>query len=90
MGIWLCNHLPWHKWASRKKLSDDSERLTCSCGRMYGMNHNVRTILPWDDVKDLYEGDYAVFPACHPSLGNRPLNEGAGTLSRDNLTTKGE
>ena len=54
MGIWLCNHLPWHKWIARKKLSSDSERLTCSCGRMYGMNHHVRTILPWDDVKDLY------------------------------------
>jgi hypothetical protein len=55
MGIWLCTHLPWHRFVIRKRVSEQSEKITCSCGRAYGMNHNVRAILPWDDVKEFYE-----------------------------------
>lgn len=52
--LWLCLRLPWHRFVKQEKMSDVSDRVTCSCGRMYGMNHSERIILPWDDVKQLY------------------------------------
>jgi hypothetical protein len=55
MGIWACTHLPWHRFVIRKRVSASSEKITCSCGRAYGMNHDVRAILPWEDVKSLYD-----------------------------------
>lgn len=51
----LCLWLPWHRWVARKKVSAQSDYLRCSCGREYGMNHDVRVILPWDEVRSIYE-----------------------------------
>ena len=55
MGVWSCTHLPWHRFVIRRRVSEQSEKVTCSCGRSYGINHDVRVILPWDDVKSFYD-----------------------------------
>jgi len=55
MGLWICTHMPWHKFIKRKPLSMQSEQITCSCGRKYAMNHSERIILPWEDVRQFYE-----------------------------------
>lgn len=57
LSFWqrLCFWLPWHKIVARKRASASSEYLRCSCGREYGMNHDVRVILPWDDVRSIYQ-----------------------------------
>lgn len=52
----LCLYLPWHKFVARKRVSAQSDYVRCSCGREYGMNHDVRVILPWSDVRHLYDG----------------------------------
>jgi len=42
-----------HKYYRVKKLGYQSELVGCNrCGKFYGMNHDVRVILPFD--KDLY------------------------------------
>lgn len=46
---WLCQHLPWHRCVIEKRVSDQSSKLTCSCGRQYAVNHVMGVILPWDD-----------------------------------------
>ena len=54
-GTWVCLTMPWHHFVSRKRLSRQSEQITCSCGRKYAMNHDVRAFLPWDeDFDQLY------------------------------------
>lgn len=50
----LCLWLPWHRFVVRRRVSAQSDYLKCSCGREYGMNRDVRVILPWDDVKGFY------------------------------------
>lgn len=52
--MWRCLWLPWHKFIVVKPVSKDSDYIKCSCGREYGINHNVRSILPWSDVRGLY------------------------------------
>lgn len=43
-----------------KKLSIQCEKLFCiRCRRYFAINHNVRAFLPYDDVKELYEGFFA-------------------------------
>ena len=43
-----------HKYFRIRKLAYMSELVGCSrCGKFYGMNHDVRAILPFD--KDLYK-----------------------------------
>jgi hypothetical protein len=52
---WLCLVLPWHKFVVKERVSIQSEYLRCSCGKEYGINHDVGVILPWDDVKGIYK-----------------------------------
>lgn len=65
MGISLCTFLPWHKWAKRERLTGSSDKLTCSCGREYGINYDVGAILPWNEVRSLYD-DLARLSASSP------------------------
>jgi hypothetical protein len=53
--MWWCLRAPWHRWVKREPVSGVSDKLTCSCGREYGMNHSERIILPWGDVKSFYD-----------------------------------
>jgi len=53
--MWWCLTMPWHKWVRREPVSDISDKMTCSCGRQYGMNNSERIILPWEDVKPFYD-----------------------------------
>jgi len=55
--MWWC-FSGWsrHRIVTRWRLTQQSEKLTCSCGRSYGMNHDAQAILPWDKVKELYDG----------------------------------
>jgi hypothetical protein len=55
MGVWACTNLPWHRFVIRKRVSDQSEKITCSCGRSYAMNHNLGVILPWETVAFFYD-----------------------------------
>ena len=58
-GEWWC--LWWHKDLTVvRRVSPSSDHVRCdTCGREYGMNHDVRAILPWADVRHLYEGRFA-------------------------------
>jgi len=38
-----------------RRLSASAELLRCSCGRLYAINHDVRTVLPWAEVRAFYE-----------------------------------
>ena len=51
-----CLWLPWHAIVTRWRLTQDAEKIVCRCGRAFGVNHGVRLILPWEDVRSLYEG----------------------------------
>jgi hypothetical protein len=53
--LWWCLHSPWHKWIRCEPVSEISDKITCSCGQEYGMNNNVRVILPWHMVSGLYD-----------------------------------
>lgn len=53
--MWLCLRMPWHRWVKREPVSSISDKVTCSCGRQYGMNHSERIILPWRMVSELYD-----------------------------------
>lgn len=55
MGMWWCLHAPWHKIVKCEPVSRISDKLTCSCGREYGVNNSERIILPWHMVKGLYD-----------------------------------
>jgi hypothetical protein len=54
-GEWWC--LWWHKSLVKvARVSWATDRVKCTkCGREYGMNHDVRGILPWNEVAHLYE-----------------------------------
>ena len=52
--MWLCLRLPWHEFVMQKQVSPFSERLTCSCGRMYAVNHSTGIMLPWHHVEGFY------------------------------------
>lgn len=54
-GMWWCLTMPWHKIIKCQPVSEISDKLTCSCGRAYGMNNHERIILPWDMVSGLYD-----------------------------------
>lgn len=49
LWTWLCQRLPWHHWVIEKHVSDQSRKLTCSCGRQYACNDAMGIILPWDE-----------------------------------------
>jgi hypothetical protein len=51
----LCFWLPWHKLIVCKRVSVQCDYLRCSCGREYGINHDVRVILPWSSVRHIHE-----------------------------------
>jgi len=36
--LW-CLYAPWHKWVKREPIGS-VERVTCSCGQVYGINYN--------------------------------------------------
>lgn len=50
--MWKCIYLPWHKLRIKKKFSNYSRQVECSCGKLYAMHDGVRTILPWDGSFD--------------------------------------
>lgn len=62
LGWWSmrCFSLPWHRIVSRWRLTERAEKLTCSCGRSFGMNHDAEAVLPWDMVRELYEGPNSI------------------------------
>jgi hypothetical protein len=77
VGLWIamrwdlrCFYLPWHHIITRWRLTEQSEKLTCSCGRAYGINHDARVVLPWDSVHELYEGPNSILRS--PPEGRRP------------------
>lgn len=53
--MWCCLTLPWHKWVKCEPVSSISDKMTCSCGREYGINNSERIILPWHMVSELYD-----------------------------------
>jgi hypothetical protein len=55
-----CFSLSWHHIVSRWPLTEQSEKVTCSCGKSFGINHAVQIVLPWDSVKELYEGPNSI------------------------------
>jgi hypothetical protein len=55
LGMWWCLHSPWHKWIKCEPVSSIADKLTCSCGREYGMNNSERIMLPWHQVSSLYD-----------------------------------
>jgi hypothetical protein len=55
LRMWWCLRSPWHRWTKVVRVSDVSDKITCSCGREYGMNNCERIILPWHMVKPLYD-----------------------------------
>ena len=40
--LW-CMYAPWHKWVKREPIGS-TERVTCSCGRTYTLNHDKQTV----------------------------------------------
>jgi hypothetical protein len=51
---------PYHFWHNNvivvRKLSDQSQLIQCQdCGRLFAINHGVMAVLPWEDVKSIYE-----------------------------------
>ena len=52
---WPCFILFWHRLARLIRISEQSELYECTCGRKWGINHNVRAVLQWNDVKEFYE-----------------------------------
>lgn len=55
IGEWLCLLLPWHKFRSVRKLYAGSELVECKhCRRLWAMNHDVQSVLPWHTVEDFY------------------------------------
>jgi hypothetical protein len=47
--------LGWHRFFKITRLSAQSDHIGCkACRRQWGMNHDVRVIVPWDDVRSLY------------------------------------
>jgi hypothetical protein len=54
-GEWWC--LWWHKSLTVvRRVSAHTDLVRCDkCGREYGMNHDVRAILPWHEVRGFYE-----------------------------------
>jgi hypothetical protein len=54
LRMWMCCFLPWHRWTKCAPVSPNSDKLTCSCGREYGMNNDQQIMLPWWMVKTLY------------------------------------
>ena len=51
----LCR-IGWHEYYEMRKLTEASIMVGCHCcPKRWGMNHDVRGFLPWDDVRELYE-----------------------------------
>lgn len=48
----------WHKNVIvTKKLAPNTDLVEClDCGKKFVLNHAVEMILPWEDVKSIYEG----------------------------------
>lgn len=55
MRMYICTFAPWHKWVKCEPVSAISDKLTCSCGRAYGMNNSERIMLPWHMVSNFYD-----------------------------------
>jgi hypothetical protein len=53
-GMWWC--LRWHRQLDLiAHVSEQSDRVKCAkCGREYGVNHDVRAVLPWSEVAGFY------------------------------------
>jgi hypothetical protein len=52
---WRCRWLRWHRLSLVVHVSAVADHLRCSCGREYGINHDVRAVLPWAEVRSFYE-----------------------------------
>lgn len=57
----LC-FLGYHDYVLVQKMTDWSRRIGCArCRRTFGMNDNVRCVIPWDDsLESLYRDFYGV------------------------------
>lgn len=54
--MWRCLYLPWHRFLFGSFwVSERAEVITCSCGRQYAVNHELRAVIAYDDeVKAFY------------------------------------
>lgn len=52
---WRCLWLWWHRLVEVRAVSAQSDYLRCSCGREYGLNHDVRVVVPYEAVRNCYE-----------------------------------
>lgn len=54
-----CHYLPWHKpdTKSVQRISPATRYYRCTCGREWVINTDVRCVLSWDDVAELYGDD---------------------------------
>lgn len=51
-----CMSMPWHTWRHVRWVSEVSEKLRCEhCGQEWSTNHDMRSTLPWDCVRELYD-----------------------------------
>jgi hypothetical protein len=47
---WRCLWLPWHRvLAGSFWVSEVAQVGTCSCGRQFVLNHDVRAVIPYDE-----------------------------------------
>lgn len=45
-----------HRYFRIAKVSPSADRVGCHrCGQQWGMHHGVRALVPWDEVRELYE-----------------------------------
>ena len=56
MSFWMWWCLRWHRKLDLiAHVSNHSDHVKCAkCGREYGVNHDVRTVLPWSEVAGFY------------------------------------
>lgn len=67
-----CQLFPWHRIVTRWKLTEQADKLVCSCGQEYGYLHTEGFLLPWKAVRELYEGPGSILrPPPTPQEGQR-------------------
>jgi hypothetical protein len=65
-----------------RALSQFADLVRCSCGRLYAINHDVRAVLPWDEVKGFYGAGAATLPLAW-YMGDSLRCRRCGALDRD-------
>ncbi len=54
--LW-CLRMPWHKAVEVRRLSGQADYYRGKCGRQWAVNHDVRCVVPYNEVRQLYEDD---------------------------------